>query len=272
MRTGADDHLTSTEAARLLGVSAATIKRWSDEGVITTVRTPGGHRRFRRSDVSIAAERLFTRTGGSDLAELLLSRRSVLEIQAQLLSERGRLGSWAAVAEACVPVLSAMASRGRTGELPYLATRIARRILEQAISRCADEMPVRSEAPRVLVAAVDDEVAGVDLALICLCLRASSWTAWPAGTCSAPEIASFVSSGAADVVVAVASVARSRAVLDAAVAAFLPACSRMGARVVLAGNGPWPSPASPAIPARTTRELQAWIDEAEQPGPNGSTP
>jgi excisionase family DNA binding protein len=34
------------EASRLLGVSATTLRRWSDAGVVETFVTPGGHRRF----------------------------------------------------------------------------------------------------------------------------------------------------------------------------------------------------------------------------------
>lgn len=34
------------EASRLLGVSPTTLRRWSDEGVVETFTTPGGHRRF----------------------------------------------------------------------------------------------------------------------------------------------------------------------------------------------------------------------------------
>lgn len=34
------------EASRLLGVSASTLRRWSDAGVVETFTTPGGHRRF----------------------------------------------------------------------------------------------------------------------------------------------------------------------------------------------------------------------------------
>ena len=37
---------TSSQAARYLGVSLATIRRWTDAGHITCYRTPGGQRRF----------------------------------------------------------------------------------------------------------------------------------------------------------------------------------------------------------------------------------
>ena len=39
------------ETAALLGVSLNTLRRWSDAGKIISYRSPGGHRRFRRSDV-----------------------------------------------------------------------------------------------------------------------------------------------------------------------------------------------------------------------------
>jgi excisionase family DNA binding protein len=43
-----------SEASRLLGVSPATLRRWSDAGRLRVFTTPGGHRRFSRS----ALERL----------------------------------------------------------------------------------------------------------------------------------------------------------------------------------------------------------------------
>jgi MerR family transcriptional regulator, light-induced transcriptional regulator len=39
--------LTSKDAARLLGVSEASIKRWADSGILPSEKTVGGHRRFR---------------------------------------------------------------------------------------------------------------------------------------------------------------------------------------------------------------------------------
>ena len=46
--TGDDRQLvfTSSQAARYLGVSLATIRRWTDAGHIACYRTPGGQRRF----------------------------------------------------------------------------------------------------------------------------------------------------------------------------------------------------------------------------------
>jgi excisionase family DNA binding protein len=38
--------LTASQAARHLGVSISTIRRWSDAGHLSGYRTPGGQRRF----------------------------------------------------------------------------------------------------------------------------------------------------------------------------------------------------------------------------------
>jgi excisionase family DNA binding protein len=48
------DWLGLSEASRLLGVSAATLRRWSDAGRVRVFTTPGGHRRYSRE----ALERL----------------------------------------------------------------------------------------------------------------------------------------------------------------------------------------------------------------------
>jgi excisionase family DNA binding protein len=48
------DWVSLAEASRVLGVSPATIRRWSDAGRLRVFTTPGGHRRFSRA----ALERL----------------------------------------------------------------------------------------------------------------------------------------------------------------------------------------------------------------------
>jgi excisionase family DNA binding protein len=42
---------TASQAARYLGVSLATIRRWADAGHISCYRTPGGQRRFSREQL-----------------------------------------------------------------------------------------------------------------------------------------------------------------------------------------------------------------------------
>jgi excisionase family DNA binding protein len=46
-----DDLLTPREVAEIFGVRTTTIARWSREGRLTPLRTPGGHRRYTRSEV-----------------------------------------------------------------------------------------------------------------------------------------------------------------------------------------------------------------------------
>jgi len=46
-----EEWLTLHEACSLVGVSPATLRRWSDNGDISTFTTPGGHRRFARSAI-----------------------------------------------------------------------------------------------------------------------------------------------------------------------------------------------------------------------------
>lgn len=43
--------LTAREACALIGVSPATLRRWSDAGDVPVFTTPGGHRRFSRSAI-----------------------------------------------------------------------------------------------------------------------------------------------------------------------------------------------------------------------------
>ena len=43
--------LSTSQAARALGVSLGTIRRWSDMGYLDSYRTPGGQRRFSREQI-----------------------------------------------------------------------------------------------------------------------------------------------------------------------------------------------------------------------------
>ena len=46
-----DELLSTGEAAEILQASVQTVRRWERSGHLTAIRTPGDHRRFRRSEV-----------------------------------------------------------------------------------------------------------------------------------------------------------------------------------------------------------------------------
>src|SRR3954463_2072944 len=51
------DWLTLGQAARFIGVAQSTIRKWSDQGRVPALYTPGGHRRYRRSDLEAFLDR-----------------------------------------------------------------------------------------------------------------------------------------------------------------------------------------------------------------------
>jgi excisionase family DNA binding protein len=51
-------------AAKYLGIAQSTIRKWSDAGQVPAYTTPGGHRRFRRSDLDGFLERARGQTSG----------------------------------------------------------------------------------------------------------------------------------------------------------------------------------------------------------------
>jgi excisionase family DNA binding protein len=51
------DWLTLGQAARYLGVAQSTIRKWSDQRRVPAFYTPGGHRRFRRTDLAAFIDR-----------------------------------------------------------------------------------------------------------------------------------------------------------------------------------------------------------------------
>lgn len=51
MTTDTSEWVSLRRAAEILGVHPATVRNWADKGDLMSRRTPGGHRRFRKSDL-----------------------------------------------------------------------------------------------------------------------------------------------------------------------------------------------------------------------------
>lgn len=51
MNRGPPELMTPHEVAELFRVNPKTVKRWANEGLLRTVRTLGGHRRYFKGEV-----------------------------------------------------------------------------------------------------------------------------------------------------------------------------------------------------------------------------
>ncbi len=56
------EYLTSSEAARLIGIHPNTLRGYADQNLVPHMRLPGGHRRFQRADVEAFLARLRDQT------------------------------------------------------------------------------------------------------------------------------------------------------------------------------------------------------------------
>lgn len=64
------------QAAEYLGVSAASLRKWSNDGLVPTYRTPGGQRRYSRDDLDQFIDSM-RETGPADHAVPRLGRGTI---------------------------------------------------------------------------------------------------------------------------------------------------------------------------------------------------
>lgn len=93
MPPSAADLLSLSDAAALLGVHPATLRRWADQGDVLVMVTPGGHRRFPRSEIERLRGIEAHAEDESLLAEHLVAR--ALTRTREQLPEQSRAG-WVA--------------------------------------------------------------------------------------------------------------------------------------------------------------------------------
>lgn len=60
--------LTLAEAVEILHAHDSTVRRWADRGAITSIRTPGGQRRFSREDCERIAREGYAATTSERIA------------------------------------------------------------------------------------------------------------------------------------------------------------------------------------------------------------
>jgi excisionase family DNA binding protein len=79
--------LTMSQAAELLGVQAAFLRSLDASGVLQPHRSPGGHRRYSRTQLAVAARMRGLLDDGHSLA----SAETIVDLQDQLAASRDQL-------------------------------------------------------------------------------------------------------------------------------------------------------------------------------------
>jgi excisionase family DNA binding protein len=81
-----EPYLSLSAASKQLGVHSTTLRRWADAGAIPVYITPGGHRRFARSDIDALVER---RPLGSEPLTAAWAQRALTQTRTELARPHG---------------------------------------------------------------------------------------------------------------------------------------------------------------------------------------
>lgn len=195
--------LTSKQAARVLGVSEASVKRWADSGLLPMEKTAGGHRRFRPEDVAVvrraglgenesppagkrAAARLAARSArGAELApggetQLVEETFRALadgddeELSALLVNLHLHGQTVAAIADGFLcPAMRRVGDLWHAGELSVGQEHVATRTATAALAQLQSALGAREgERARALCCAVEDDFHELPVRMAALTLEA----------------------------------------------------------------------------------------------------
>ncbi len=205
---GARKNLTSKQAARLLGASEASVKRWADGGLLPTLRTAGGHRRFRPEDVAafrrgrstpeaacasgkplrdspdsplpdgVALEQTFS----DSMFETLL--RGQGETAGETLASLHLQGHTVArIADAVLcPALRRVGDLWHAGELSVAEEHLATRTALSAMQTLRDSLGISRRRRVAICCAVEDDFHELPVSLATLTLEEFGWDVVNLGT------------------------------------------------------------------------------------------
>ena len=87
----AEEWLSLSDAAKVLGVHPSTVRLWSDKGILPTHKTNGGHRRYKRNEISLWLE---TSRKSSEIEPESMMNEVVKNVRMQISEGRLQAESW----------------------------------------------------------------------------------------------------------------------------------------------------------------------------------
>ena len=88
-----DEWLSLSDAAKVLGVHPSTVRLWSDKGVLPTHRTQGGHRRYKRSEISLWSQS-YKRSRASSIEPEHMMQEVIKTVRMQISEGRLQAEAW----------------------------------------------------------------------------------------------------------------------------------------------------------------------------------
>lgn len=236
--------MSTSDAARIMGVGTTSVKRWADTGLLDCVRTAGGHRRFTRD----ALERFIRMQShvepiATEVDRWLDILGSEMSHELALVRARSRLGSWDRVADELDPVLTEVGRRWADGELSTGEEHILTERLSRALARVCESLPLLPNAPTCLLACVESEGHTLGLSLAELCLRELGWASVWLGARSPTEAVTErvrMDSRIRLVGLSATEACGDSALLRRVVASVGAVCRERNVALILGGRGPWP--------------------------------
>ena len=235
--------VSSTQAASILGVHVASVKRWADQGRLRCIRTPGGHRRFSLAEVEALGSEF--RSGPDEfrgrLLRALISGKQ-LEAESVLLEFWGNVGRWEIVGDAVGLMLEEIGEAWAAGRLNITEEHVASETLLRSLGRIQLMVP-RSKSARVCALATapgDEHTLG--LAMTELVLAEHGWQSLWLGRFSPTDTLCEVAARSDVDMVAVSASAFSSMpnVLTDLVCRVGPIAKAAKTSLVLGGSGAWP--------------------------------
>lgn len=244
--------LSTSDAARIIGVGTTSVKRWADTGLLDCVRTAGGHRRFTRD----ALDRFIRLQSheepvATEVDRWLDALTSDMSHELALVRARSRLGSWRRVADELDPVLVEVGRRWSEGQMSIAEEHIFTERLSRALARISESLPLATNAPICLLACVESEDHTLGLSLAELCLREIGWASvWMGARSPIEAIAERVRMDSRIRLVGLSATeaCRDPALLRRVVATVGVVCQERDVALLLGGRGPWPD--APSYGAR----------------------
>lgn len=231
--------MKSAEAAVYAGVAVSTIKRWADEGLVQCVRTAGGHRRYKVSDI----DQRIARENHAEVDRWIevLKSGAADEVDVALHLARRRLGSWWAVAQELGEAVVALGQRWERGEVTIAEEHRATERLRRGLASVCDRM-VAADSAVAAVTCVPGDPHTLGLSLVELCLREVGYEVWWVGAnLPAHDVCRVIQQHDVRVLAVSASAASNdREALKAFAELVAPATQDRGTHLALGGAGAWP--------------------------------